>query len=74
VLKWVQKPDDFASEPNRPPSRAPRSENKQGLDGALLEKHKDKKHAAYEAMRDPQVQISRVRPDTHRRFAFHSSV
>ena len=83
VLKWVQKPGEFASEPSQPDILPPESATKsgiskrkqeQGLDDALLEKHKDKKHAAYEAMRDLQVQISRVRAPTHRRFAFHSLV
>ena len=74
VLKWVQKPGEFASEPSQPDILPPESATKsgiskrkqeQGLDDTLLEKHKDKKHAAYEAMRDLQVQISRVRASTH---------
>ena len=74
VLKWVQKPDEFASEPSQPDILPPESATKsgiskrkqeQGLDEALLEKHKDKRHAAYEAMRDLQVQVSRARAPTH---------
>ena len=70
VLKWVQKPDEFASEPSQPeilpPELATKSviskrKQEQGLDDTLLEKHASKRHAAYEAMRDLQVQISRPR-------------
>ena len=61
VLKWVQKPDEFASEPSQPEILPPESATKsgiskrkqeQGLDDTLLEKHASKRHVAYEAMRD----------------------
>ena len=74
VLKWVQKPDEFASEPSQPEILPPESATKsgiskrkqeQGLDDTLLEKHASKRHVAYEAMRDLQVQISRARAPIH---------
>ena len=82
VKGWVEKPGDFAEsstpEVSPPESAAKSNISKrhaaQGLSDDVLERHKDKKHATYEAMRDVQVRKSRARARTLLRFAFHSFV
>ena len=81
VKGWIEKPDDFPAESSQPDVAPPESTAKsaiskrhvaQGLTSELLEMHKDKRHATYEAMRPLKVRKSRARTHTHLRFAFHS--
>ena len=79
VKGWVEKPGDFAEsstpEVSPPESAAKSNISKrhaaQGLSDDVLARHKDKKHATYEAMRDVQVRKSLARARTLLRFAFH---
>ena len=81
VKGWIEKPDDFPAESSQPDVAPPESTAKsaiskrhvaQGLTSELLEMHKAKRHATYEAMRSLKVRKSRARTHTHLRFAFHS--
>jgi hypothetical protein len=82
VKGWVQKPGDFAEastpEVSPPESAATSNISKrqaaQGLNDEVLERHKDKRHASYEAMRELKVRKSHARAHAHLRFAFHSFV
>ena len=83
VKGWVEKPGDFPAEASTPEVSPPESAAKsniskrqaaQGLSDDVLERHKDKRHASYEAMREVKVRKSHARAHTHLRFAFHSFV
>ena len=61
VKGWVEKPGDFPAEASTPEVSPPESAAKsniskrqaaQGLSDDVLERHKDKRHASYEAMRE----------------------
>ena len=74
VKGWIEKPDDFPAESSQPDVAPPESTAKsaisnrhvaQGLTSELLEMHKDKRHATYEAMRSLKVRKSRARANTH---------
>ena len=80
---WVEKPGDFPAEASTPEVSPPESAAKsniskrqaaQGLSDDVLERHKDKRHTSYEAMREVKVRKSHARAHTHLRFAFHSFV
>ena len=83
VKGWVEKPGDFPAEASTPEVSQPESaatsniskrQAAQGLNDEVLERHKDKRHASYEAIREVQVRKSHARAHTHLRFAFHSFV
>ena len=70
VRGWIENPPDFAAKASQPEVAPLESAAKsaiskrsaaQGLTDELLEKHKHKKHASYEAMRDVKVRKSRAR-------------
>jgi hypothetical protein len=72
VTGWVQKPGDFAeaSTPEvSPPESAAKSniskrQAAQGPNDEVLERHKDKRHASFEAMRELKVRKSHARART----------
>ena len=82
VKGWVEKPGDLAEsstpEVSPPESAAKSNISKrhaaQGLSDDVLERHKDKRHASCEAMREVKVRKSHARAHMHLRFAFHSFV
>ena len=75
VKGWIEKPDDFPAESSQPDVAPPESTAKsaiskrhvaQGLTSELLEMHKDKRHATYEAMRSliKGARVSRANTNT----------
>ena len=83
VKGWVEKPGDFPAEASTPEVSPPESAAKsniskrpaaQGSSDDVLERHKDKRHASCEAMREVKVRKSHARAHMHLRFAFHSFV